>query len=907
MSAFSEQIRHRLTELAAQWGGYQGSERAEAQTFLNELLACYGVDRKAVGARFEEPTGSKFVDMVWPNVCIVEMKRPSEAGNLKKHREQALGYWRQIGTPDQPAPPWVVLCAFHRFEIWRPGEVYTQPLTTFDLAEIPENADALLFLAGEKPGFYAHDELTRDAVALLTELYGSLDQRDAADEDVLQDFILQSVWAMFAEDLGMIPGHLFTRLVAGLASNSERSSFDDLGQLFTYLAQAEPRPTEGLFAGTPFANGGLFTRAAQVHLEKSEVELLKKACDFDWTQVEPAIFGSLLQGALGKEKQWALGAHYTSEADIMKVVLPTIVDPWRERIAACATVADVQAAQSDLMAYTVLDPACGSGNFLYVAYRELRQLEAELRERGQELQRAAGMPEQAELALYPISNMRGIELEPFAVKLARVTMWIGHKLAVDRMGVQEQVLPLVDLSGIQQGDALRVEWPKVQAIVSNPPYHGSQRIRKELGDDYAEWLKAEFGIGLKDYAVYWLRKAHEQLEPEQRAGMVVTNSVSQNRSRGPGLQWIAENGGVITQAISKQPWSGEAVVNVSIVNWVREPAEQPAEALLDGRLVRSISGSLSSGDADISTAVRLSANRGVSFQGPIPGNRGFLISESEADKLLGDRGARYDEVIRPYLVAEDIASSSRQAPTRWIIDFGAMALEEAAGYPAALEIVRSRVKPERDRVRRKARRERWWRFAEVAVGMRKATAGLSRFAVGTRVGKRILFTWSKPGTCPGDATNIFAFSEDFDLGVLLSSIHANWAWAQSSTMRIDIRYTPTSAFEPFPWPSPGEEGRSEIAALAAKLVELRHAICVERQIGLTSLYNEVDEGAYAQLRSLHSELDQAACRGYDWPISVLDDADEANRRLLELNRQIESGEIDYDPFGRITTPPTPFA
>ena len=323
MALSTEEIRHQLGEFAAKWGGYEGSERGEAQTFLTQLLSCYGADREAVGAKFEEPTSGKFMDMIWPRVCIVEMKRPSEAGKLDQHRQQALEYWQSVGRPGAPAPPFVVICAFHRFEVWKPGEVYTQPVAEFDLAELPENSDALLFLAGREPGFFAHDKLSRDAVALVTDLYAQLDERQAADDEVLQDFVLQVVWAMFAEDLGMLPGHLFTRLLDGLQADPSRSSIDDLGRLFRYLAEKDPRPTHGVYEGTPYANGGLFAKPAEVHLEPDEVAMLRKAADFDWTEVEPAIFGALLQGALGKEKQWAFGAHYTAEADILKVVMPT--------------------------------------------------------------------------------------------------------------------------------------------------------------------------------------------------------------------------------------------------------------------------------------------------------------------------------------------------------------------------------------------------------------------------------------------------------------------------------------------------------------------------------------------------------------------------------------------------------
>jgi hypothetical protein len=289
---------------------------------LNQLLECYGVDRRREGVRFEELSAGGFMDMFWPGVCIVEMKRPSEANNLSKHRKQALEYWQQSGTPRSPAPRYVVLCAFHRFEVWEPGAVYTEPRAIVDLVDLPDNLDVLNFLAGRQPVFEGGGaEVTREAVALVTDLNLRLRDRQAAELPVLRDFLLQCVWAMFAEDLHMLPSHVFTRVVQELAADTSRSSADDLGRLFEILATKGPRPEHGIYEGLPYANGSLFDRPARVHLEPDEVELLvRAAADFNWAKVEPAIFGGLLQGALGKERQWALGAHYTHEADILKVV-----------------------------------------------------------------------------------------------------------------------------------------------------------------------------------------------------------------------------------------------------------------------------------------------------------------------------------------------------------------------------------------------------------------------------------------------------------------------------------------------------------------------------------------------------------------------------------------------------------
>ncbi len=318
-----------------------------------------------------------------------------------------------------------------------------------------------------------------------------------------------------------------------------------------------------------------------------------------------------------------------------------------------------------------------------------------------------------------------LELNAFAVALARVTLWMGHKLSVEELDLAEATLPLEDLSGIRAGDALRMTWPRADAIVGNPPFHGSQNIRGELGDAYAEWLRGAFGVGLKDYCVYWFRRAHDHLAAGDRAGLVGTNSVSQNRARGASLDYIAKNGGTITEAVSKQKWPGEAVVNVSIVNWVKEPAVVPERFMLDGAEVEGINTRLQASADPLVASTRLKANRGRAFQGPIPAGS-FYLSREEGEGLLARTDASYADVVRPYLIGDDITDDPEQAPRRYVVDFGMRSLEDAASYPAAIELVRSRVKPRRDLNRREAYRRYWWRFAEPRPTMRRALAPLHR-------------------------------------------------------------------------------------------------------------------------------------------------------------------------------------
>jgi hypothetical protein len=378
-----------------------------------------------------------------------------------------------------------------------------------------------------------------------------------------------------------------------------------------------------------------------VHLERGELEQLREAARFQWSQVQPSIFGSLLQGGVGHDRQWALGAHYTHEADIQKIVQPTVVEPWQERIENVSSHREAVAAQQDLLNDVVLDPACGSGNFLYVAYRELRRLEKRLAERTLERRRSEGLGTQESLsAHFPLMNMKGIEIDLYAVALARLTLWMGHKLAVDELGLAEATLPLPDLSGIRIGDALRIEWPRADAIIGNPPFHGTKFLRRELGDDYVEWLRREFGIGVKDYCVYWFRRAHDHLASSKRAGLVGTNSISEGRNRQVSLDYIADGGGTITAAVSNQPWPGEANVHVSIVNWVKDGSSTPERFVLDGADVVGITTGLRAGTAH-ELGTRLPQNTGRQFIGVVPGGSGFILTPGEAEKLLAMEDANY--------------------------------------------------------------------------------------------------------------------------------------------------------------------------------------------------------------------------------------------------------------------------
>jgi hypothetical protein len=873
-----EEIRAALVRFAARWRDYAGGE-SEANTFVDELFACYGVDRRDRGAIFQDrsPSGG-IMDVHLPGDAIIEMKAPREAARLIRHRPQAWDYW--YGSADlasaRPAPRFVVLCAFHRFEIWEPGRYPSEPVLSLSLDELPDQYDALMFLAGEEPLFRpARRRMTEQAAAALAGVYRDLLARQPRSRANVQRFVLCALWKLFAEQ------ELTEVFLREAAKGSARV-------LSTQWMYADQEIDADL--GWPGGAG------EPMLLTPDVAGRLRDIAGYDWPAINPTIFGSLVEGFLGAQDRAALGAHYTHEVDILRIVRPTIVRPWQQRIGAVGSVPEGMAVLGELCGFRVLDPACGCGNFLYVAYRELRTLAAELKHRIDELAAGSAPAVAGDRPHIPLRNMHGFDREVVAAGLARTTLRIGL-WQMDRGSGAAVPAWRVPLPTIQAKDALAEPWPVVDCIVGNPPFLGSQHIRRELGADYKRWLGKEFGIGVKDYCVYWFRRAHDHLAPGQRAGFVATNSITQNRARPVSLEYIVDNNGVVTDAVSSQHWPGSAAVDVSLVNWVKSPSPAPTAFVLDGVVVPGITADLRTPETSTADARPLGANHGRCFQGMSPVGEGFILSADQAAALLARTDADYREVVRPYLIGEDIAESPRQAPGRWVVDFGRRPLEAAMAYPAALAVVRERVKPLRDGNADRFRREHWWLFGRPYAALRSALGALPRYLAAGRVGKRLLFAWYEPSTCPSDLVHVFAFPDDYSMGVLSSSVHEAWARARSSTLTDRLRYTPTSAFMPFPWPCPLDaEAAALVARAGRRMLTRRQEICLSEGIGLTKLYNRLDDGAYADLKQSQRELDAAVAACYGWPRKVARDPAEITRRLRRLNHEIASGARPYHPF-----------
>jgi hypothetical protein len=612
--------KRRLGEFVA-WADehVRGDEKGEAQIFLDRLFQAFGQGGvKEAGAQLEmrvknDRGGTAFADLVWKPVVLIEMKK--RGADLSVHLQQAFDYWVEL-VPDRPR--YVVLCNFDEFRIYDFDVDIHEPQDTVRIGELADRYGPLAFLfpTREEPKFRIDRlRVTRDAADLLADCFSRLAARRDVGRVTAQRFILQMLVALFSEDIGLLPKYFVTELLKDCTDPPK--SFDLLGGLFRAMASKE-EARGGRFRDIAYFNGGLFEHPAPVELGAHEQSLLHRAAaDFDWAHISPDVFGTIFQHSMEGEERHALGAHYTTPADIMKIVQPTIVRPWSAAIEGASTLRELAALRQRMFHFRVLDPACGSGNFLYIAYRELKRLESDLLRRMDAVSTQKDKS-QRQFGFVTSKQFFGMDVIPFAVELAKVTMTLAHKLSIDELHIEESALPLdnlddnircVDaliasrpagLAGDDQGSwrspmldpegkPVRTDWPPADVVIGNPPFNGAKKLKPDFGPDYVNAVRAAHPDvpGMADYCVYWFRRSHDHLPAcapadrfAGRAGLVGTQNIRNNKSRVGGLDHIAASG-VIVEAVENQPWSGEANVHVSIANWVKLPAGVSPENLTD--------------------------------------------------------------------------------------------------------------------------------------------------------------------------------------------------------------------------------------------------------------------------------------------------------------------------------------
>ena len=842
-------------------------------------------------------------------------------------------------------PPLLIVSDMAQFRIRTNWTNSVSELHKFTLDDLADGAtrDKLKWAMSEperlRPG-ETRQAVTERAAATFAELAQGLRDR-GHDPQTVAHFVNRLVFCMFAEDVGLLAGNMFTRML-----NEARRDPDEFVPLARSLFGA--MATGGRLGIEPVAwfNGGLFDNDTALPLDREGIETALRAAALDWSEIDPSILGTLFERGLDPDKRSQLGAHYTDRDKIMQIIEPVIVRPllteWetaKARIAGMIERADAagsQAAQTRLRRqadralrtflerlrrFTVLDPACGSGNFLYLALHALKDIEHRVQLEAEALGLARRFPETGP------ANVKGIEINAYAAELARVSVWVGEIQWMRRNGFGASTDPILDpLDTIECRDAILApdggepDWPAADVVIGNPPFLGDRVMRDGLGHAYTERLRRTYRGAVAssaDLVCYWFHKAGKLVAGGQlaRAGLVATNSIRGGNNRHVLDRIVSDC--AIFDAWSDEPWIIDgAAVRVSLVCFGMAGAGLPVS--LNGAAADHIHADLSQDGIDLTRVTRLDRNRAVAFLG-VYKNGPFDIPGDLARNWLrlpaNPNGRPNSDVLKPRFNGMDL---TRRPAGNWIVDFGEkMGEATAALYEAPFAHVVEHVKPVRLNRRRERHRRYWWRHGETRPGMWRALDGLPRFVATPTVSKHRLFVWLDARVCPDHQLIAIARDDDTIFGILHSRFHETWSLRLGTSLEDRPRYTPTTTFETFPFPdglSPDipaadyadDPRAAAIAKAARRLVELRDrwlnppewvewvdepvpgyprrpvardaaAAMALRARTLTNLYNVRPQW----LADAHAALDAAVAAAYGWDAGIAED--DALRELLAMN------------------------
>lgn len=945
-------------EFIAKWHAVELKERSASQAHFIDLCHLLGVkdpiseDPKGDSFAFEKGAsktsgGEGWAD-VWRKNCFA-WEYKGKAKDLDKAFSQLQQYAIALENP-----PLLIVSDMDRIRIHTNWTNTVQKVYTLSLDDLLDAAKRDLlrscFTDPEKlKPSKTRQLLTEEAAQRFATLAQRLRGRKHPPEEVAH-FVNRLIFCMFAEDVGLLPDKLFEQMLD--ASRIDPSEFSVNSQT---LFEAMRKGGRIDFKKIEWFNGGLFDTDATLPLEKADILDLIEASKLDWSDIDPSILGTLFERGLDPDKRSQLGAHYTDRDKIMMIVHPVIVEPllaeWagvKAQIeaelakAAAATGAAKTKATNEgnrlrvafmerLIAFRVLDPACGSGNFLYLSLLELKNLEHRVNLECE----ALGLPR--EFPRIGPEAVLGIELNPYAAELARVSVWIGEIQWMRRNGFEAARNPVLrSLNTIENRDAVlapdgsRAEWPKADVVVGNPPFLGSGKFLKELGEDYSARLRAawsELVPGAGDLVAFWFAKAWVQMQNGHlsRAGLVSTNSIRGGANREV-LKHIVE-GGRIFEAWADEDWTQDgAAVRVSMTCF---DAAKVGPAMLNGAAVPQIHSDLTGAGqgTDLTKARPLPENLAQCYEG-MKKYGPFEVDGDLARQWLAAplnvNGRPNSDVVKPWIAGRDITTRPQD---RWVIDFGVNCSEDAAAcyeLPFAHLLENARDLREMDRSSKTA--NNWWLFERSRPPLRARIKELSRYLATVVVSKYRLFTWLPTSVLPSNLLDAIARDDDTTFGILHSRFHELWSLRMGTFLGVgnDPRYTPSTTFETFPFPEgltpnipaadyAADPRAQKIAKAAARLNELREnwlnpadqvistpevvpgypdrllpkdeaAAKILKTRTLTNLYNERP----TWLTNAHAALDEAVAEAYgwgeDWRAGLLTE-DELLARLFKLNQE----------------------
>lgn len=889
------EIRARAAKFAREWAG-EGYEKGQTQLFYRDFFEIFGVPVRRV-ATFEESVknlGEKrgFIDLFWKGVVLVEQK--SIGRDLKKAKTQAIDYFP--GLKDSDLPRYILLSDFQTFELY---DLEEGDEIAFPLAELSKHVEKFGFILGvQKRSFKDQDPVNIKASELVGKLHDALEEAGYTGHD-LEQFLVRIVFCLFADDTGIFePRDIFLDLL----ENRTRQDGSDLGgwlaQLFQILNTPEdkrPKNLDSDLVSFPYVNGDLFHDPLLIPSFDADMrQRLLDACQFDWSGISPAIFGSLFQSVMDKEERRAQGAHYTTEKNILKVIQPLFLDNLRsefERLKArkdSRRRVELQAFHKRLSKMTFFDPACGCGNFLIIAYRELRTIEIELIRELIEYERDStgqfiGRLDVTDLSLINVDQFYGIEIGEFPARIAETAMWMmdhimNNKLSLE-FGQSYARIPLKKSPHIRYGDALETDWvaflPPTQCsyVFGNPPFIGAKYQSQEQRSQVRRIAALGKSGGTLDYVTAWFITAGEYVQTgSARIGFVSTNSITQGEQVAQLWPLLFERAGLeIAFAHRTFAWGsdarGKAHVHVVIIG-LTKANDAPKEKRLfsyddiNGEPHESLHKALSPYLFDASTlndphiVVRETSKPLNGFPKLIIGSKpidggNYIFTAEEKDVFLTEEPGA-SAFFHPYVGSKEFLNGG----DRWILALQDASIEVLKSLPK----VRERIAAVRAcRVASKSKPTQ--ALAATPTLYHVNVIPTAPFLVVPEVSSErreyVPIAWMEPPVIPSNLVRIIEVASKPLFGLLTSAMHMSWLRHIGGRLKSDYRYSIGLVYNTFPTPpvSDGDFGKLEPFAQAVLDARAAHSGAT-----LSDLYDP--DLMPVNLRKAHQALDRAVDRLY---------------------------------------------
>ncbi|MCM3484185.1 DNA methyltransferase [Kocuria rosea] len=875
------QIRKNAAAFVNEWAG-ESYEKGESQSFWTDLFEVYGMRRRNV-AKFEAQAkritgGTGFIDVFWPGMMVAEQK--SMGKDLDAAEDQAMDYLTNLSEAEMPR--YVVTCDFQTFRVRDLEATAEDASVTFALEDLPTEAERLGFIAGyQKRSFGSEEQAAASvkAAQLMASLYEEL-EKSGYDEHQASIFLVRTLFALFADDSGLWERDLFLEYL----ENRTSPDGSDLGGALATLYQALNKPPEKrmtkadeLIQRFPYVNGSVFGETIEIpYFDKTMRDKLIAACYFNWGEISPAIFGSLFQAVKSKDARRALGEHYTTETNILKVIEPLFLDELRQRfIENQHNARGLRKLQKEMGELRFLDPACGCGNFLIVAYREMRALELSILKRLQELDRSSAQMvlDASELLAVRMTSFYGIELEEWPATIAQTAMFlVDHQANQDMalaLGLAPDMLPLVNSSTITVGNALRTDWNSILpasknvCVLGNPPFNGARLMGPEQKKDMQTIWGAK-AAGNMDYVTGWYKKASDYFaECSGRWAFVSTNSIVQGQAVSSLFTPIFQAGWRIRFAHRTFAWTSEAPgvagVHCSIIGFDRStkpvprlfsyadvrgiPTEEPA---------KSINGYLVDGPNVLVTSRRtpLVDLPMVNF-GSMPNDGGHLtFGPQDYSSITADPvAAKY---VRRFIGADELIKN-RDRWSLWLADCDPADLTRSPILRQRVQSVQAhRESSSREATRKLARTPHL--FGE------RRQPSVTYLCIPRHVGEdRRYFTVASlpPEVVVGDSNFAAPDPDGYLFAVLSSSMFITWQKTVGGRLESRLRFSGTVVWNNLPLPPVAEATRQ-------KIIEAGHGVLEARELhpekSLAAHYNPL--AMDPKLVKAHDKLDAVVDRAF---------------------------------------------